>query len=277
MLTSILIISILINRRDDHAVSSQRISSLAIPKSPTRPSGIRPPGARFRARGGRCPDRRLRAGGTDAGGATVGFPDIKTCIVEQKPGPLLRGQADGIACRTMEMFHAFGFSERVLKEAYWINETTFWKPDDRQPREHRPQRPGPGRRRRAVGIPARRSQPGAGARFLSRRHAQIAVAGSSRTMRGACRSADRAGAGGDAIRTPVTVTARAARSRARGADRNGQGALRGRLRRRAQHRAHVDRARASRRFRQPRLGRDGRAGRHRFPGHPLQVPDPVRQ
>src|SRR5689334_24286537 len=59
------------------------------------------------------------------------FPDIKTCIVEQKPGPLLRGQADGIACRTMEMFEAFGFSERVLKEACWINETTFWKPDDR--------------------------------------------------------------------------------------------------------------------------------------------------
>jgi phenol 2-monooxygenase len=60
-------------------------------------------------------------------------PDIKTCIVEQKSGRMLRGQADGIACRTMEMFHAFGFSERVLNEACWINETTFWKPDDRQP------------------------------------------------------------------------------------------------------------------------------------------------
>ena len=60
------------------------------------------------------------------------FPDIKTCIVEQKPGPLLRGQADGIACRTMEMFEAYGFSERVLKEACWINETTFWKPDDKR-------------------------------------------------------------------------------------------------------------------------------------------------
>jgi phenol 2-monooxygenase (NADPH) len=61
------------------------------------------------------------------------FPDIKTCIVEQKPGRMLRGQADGIACRTMEMFHAFGFSERVLKEACWINETTFWKPDNKRP------------------------------------------------------------------------------------------------------------------------------------------------
>src|SRR5436305_6651432 len=58
------------------------------------------------------------------------FADIKTCIVEQKDGRLLRGQADGVACRTMEMFEAFGFSERVMKEACWINETTFWKPDD---------------------------------------------------------------------------------------------------------------------------------------------------
>jgi phenol 2-monooxygenase len=60
------------------------------------------------------------------------FPDIRTCIVEQKSASLLLGQADGIACRTMEMFHAYGFSERVLKEACWINETTFWKPDDRR-------------------------------------------------------------------------------------------------------------------------------------------------
>ncbi len=61
------------------------------------------------------------------------FADIRSCIVEQKNGPLQLGQADGIACRSMEMFEAFGFSERVLKEACWINEVTFWKPDERQP------------------------------------------------------------------------------------------------------------------------------------------------
>jgi phenol 2-monooxygenase len=60
----------------------------------------------------------------------VAFPGIKVMIVDEKPGPLRLGQADGIACRTMEMFEAFGFSERVLREAYWVNETTFWKPDD---------------------------------------------------------------------------------------------------------------------------------------------------
>lgn len=58
------------------------------------------------------------------------FPGITTCIVDQKPGPLELGQADGIACRTMEMFNAFGFAERVLREACWVNETTFWKPDE---------------------------------------------------------------------------------------------------------------------------------------------------
>ncbi len=58
------------------------------------------------------------------------FPDIRTVVVEQKDGPLQLGQADGIACRTMEMFAAFGIVDRVLKEAYWVNETTFWKPDD---------------------------------------------------------------------------------------------------------------------------------------------------
>jgi phenol 2-monooxygenase len=61
------------------------------------------------------------------------FADVRTRIVELKPGPMQRGQADGIACRTMEMFEAFGFAERVLREAYWVNETTFWRPDDEDP------------------------------------------------------------------------------------------------------------------------------------------------
>jgi phenol 2-monooxygenase len=63
------------------------------------------------------------------------FPDLTVAIVEQKAGPLQLGQADGIACRSLEMYEALGFSERILKEAYWVNETTFWKPDDAK-REH---------------------------------------------------------------------------------------------------------------------------------------------
>lgn len=62
------------------------------------------------------------------------FPGIRTRIVEEKTGRLLRGHADGISCRSLEMFQAFGFAERVKKEAYWVNETTFWRPDADQPK-----------------------------------------------------------------------------------------------------------------------------------------------
>ena len=61
------------------------------------------------------------------------FPEIQTVLLEQKPGPMERGQADGVSCRSMEMFEAFGFAHRVKNEAYWVNETTFWKPDPDQP------------------------------------------------------------------------------------------------------------------------------------------------
>ena len=61
------------------------------------------------------------------------FGDITTRIVDQKLGPLEVGQADGVACRSMEMFEAFGFSEKVLKESYWVNETSFWRPDPAAP------------------------------------------------------------------------------------------------------------------------------------------------
>lgn len=43
------------------------------------------------------------------------FADIRTAIVEQKDAPLHLGQADGIACRTMEMFQAFGFADKVQR------------------------------------------------------------------------------------------------------------------------------------------------------------------
>ena len=57
------------------------------------------------------------------------FPEIRTMIVEPKLGPMEKGQADGLNVRSMEMFQAFGFAERVMREAVWINETTFWNPD----------------------------------------------------------------------------------------------------------------------------------------------------
>ncbi|MGH1367670.1 MAG: FAD-binding monooxygenase [Maritimibacter sp.] len=62
------------------------------------------------------------------------FPNITTRIVERKLGPMEKGQADGISCRSMEMFNAFGFAEKVMKQGYQVNEVTFWKPDPQNPR-----------------------------------------------------------------------------------------------------------------------------------------------
>ncbi len=61
------------------------------------------------------------------------FPEIDTMIVERKPGPIEKGQADGINTRSMEMFQAFGFAEKVKRESYWVNQTTFWTPDPANP------------------------------------------------------------------------------------------------------------------------------------------------
>ncbi|MGD6749548.1 FAD-dependent monooxygenase [Streptomyces sp. BH105] len=57
------------------------------------------------------------------------FPGIRTVVVDRKDGPLQVGQADGVACRTVEMFETFGLAERLKKEAYQVNEVTFWRPD----------------------------------------------------------------------------------------------------------------------------------------------------
>ena len=59
----------------------------------------------------------------------AGFPDIRTVVIDRKDGPLEVGQADGIACRTVEMFEAFGMADQLKHEAYWVNEVAFWRPD----------------------------------------------------------------------------------------------------------------------------------------------------
>src|ERR671929_916700 len=57
------------------------------------------------------------------------FPDIRTAVIDRKDGPLEVGQADGVACRTVEMFEAFGLADQLVAEAYWVNEVAFWRPD----------------------------------------------------------------------------------------------------------------------------------------------------
>lgn len=76
--------------------------------------------------------------GTGPAGLTMArqlseFSDIKTCIVDMAPGPLLFGRADGISCRTMEIMEAFNSSEMVVKETYQLKQNTFWEPDQNNP------------------------------------------------------------------------------------------------------------------------------------------------
>src|SRR5262249_52385370 len=63
------------------------------------------------------------------------FPDIRTAVIDRRDGPLQVGQADGVACRTVEMFEAFGLADHLVDEAYWVNEVCFWRPDPEHP-EH---------------------------------------------------------------------------------------------------------------------------------------------
>ena len=61
------------------------------------------------------------------------FPGIETMIVERMPSNIIKGKADGINTRTMEMFQAFGFADKVKRETYWVNQTAFWMPDPQNP------------------------------------------------------------------------------------------------------------------------------------------------
>jgi len=61
------------------------------------------------------------------------FPEIETMIIERMPTNIIKGKADGINTRTMEMFQAFGFADKVKRETYWVNQTAFWMPDPANP------------------------------------------------------------------------------------------------------------------------------------------------
>ena len=97
---------------------------------------IFPPAARVHDRSNGLPEKVdvLIAGCGPAGlclAAQLAMePSIHTMIVEPKMGPMEKGQADGISVRSMEMFQAFGFADKIKRESVWINETTFWTPGE---------------------------------------------------------------------------------------------------------------------------------------------------
>ena len=51
---------------------------------------------------------------------------IKCKVLERRDGPMTMGQADGVQCRTVEIFESFGIGEGLLREAYHVLEVVFW-------------------------------------------------------------------------------------------------------------------------------------------------------
>jgi phenol 2-monooxygenase (NADPH) len=91
------------------------------------------------------------------------FPDIRTVIVDRKDGPLEVGQADGVGCRTVEMFEAFGLADRLVREAYWVKRGVLLAAGPGRPDPDQAHGADQGHRRGPVGVPARDRQPGANA------------------------------------------------------------------------------------------------------------------
>jgi phenol 2-monooxygenase len=51
---------------------------------------------------------------------------LRCKILESRSGPLEIGKADGVQCRTVEVFESFGIAEEMLREAYHVLEVNFW-------------------------------------------------------------------------------------------------------------------------------------------------------
>lgn len=51
-------------------------------------------------------------------------------ILESRGHPLQIGQADGVQCRTVELFESFGMENYLRDEAYWVNEVAFWAAEE---------------------------------------------------------------------------------------------------------------------------------------------------
>ncbi|OAA65798.1 Monooxygenase, FAD-binding protein [Niveomyces insectorum RCEF 264] len=55
---------------------------------------------------------------------------IKTRIVDKRGTKVFNGQADGLQCRTLEIFDSFGIANRAWIESNHMLEVAFWNPDE---------------------------------------------------------------------------------------------------------------------------------------------------
>ncbi|KAI9691688.1 MAG: hypothetical protein M1822_007760 [Bathelium mastoideum] len=51
---------------------------------------------------------------------------IDFTIIDKRLGPMERGQADGVQCRTVEIFESFGIAEELLRSSFHVIEVAFW-------------------------------------------------------------------------------------------------------------------------------------------------------
>lgn len=55
---------------------------------------------------------------------------IRCTVLEKRPGPMEIGQADGVQCRTVEIFDSLGVADELLHDAYHVLEVAFWSSTD---------------------------------------------------------------------------------------------------------------------------------------------------
>jgi phenol 2-monooxygenase (NADPH) len=60
---------------------------------------------------------------------------IQYRVLERRDGPMSIGQADGVQCRTVEIYESLDLSEDLLREAYHVLEVAFWSPSPDPPPE----------------------------------------------------------------------------------------------------------------------------------------------
>jgi phenol 2-monooxygenase len=62
-------------------------------------------------------------------GAWLARYGVRCKILDKRSGPMEVGQADGVQCRTVEVFDSFGIAEELLRESYHVLEVAFWASD----------------------------------------------------------------------------------------------------------------------------------------------------
>lgn len=56
---------------------------------------------------------------------------VKTRIVDKRGTKIFNGQADGLQCRTLEIFDSFDFGHRAWRESNHMLEINLWNPDEK--------------------------------------------------------------------------------------------------------------------------------------------------